>query len=980
MTIRIITRMVMIFVCTMLMTLCFILQESNAASAKSFPFYQDTLTETLTQSIAISDVAQIVTATTVITTNITVTSSVTEEIIVQPYDFSHATYNVETSSSVRPSPIDVKQQLGVWGGGGGGRRDLPNNCLAKHPGIVYYNKPVFVEDLMSLPSRTLQPPSPRSQLDENLPDICVCGFEKDATVNLSLVGPTKDVLLTTQTIAQPISGTNGNFIEGAYCIENNEISTFDFIPGDPLGKYEIVVESNGTTITHSLKLENVSSPYLYYSKRLTGYVLGNFSPNESIRVLLYDLTPEDETWLLSNDVTIQTDENGIALILNENLEAPVSVIRGNPTTDFFEVRMFFNFIAAFAMFNWDELRTLHSAPLSVANLYYHQGRFPDFFEDDPILLLGKAIELRPNFALAYYERGLAYIDDRKNAEAISDFSKAIELRPNFLEAYIARAETYRAEEQYVKALDNYALMIQNNPNPIGYYRRNWFPHSSVYSEILDAIEKANLFGSEIGLLYHLGNILIGLGNHVEAVNIFNKMIALDPNLPDGYYHRAHAQHELGEYVQVVDDLTEVIALDADFDIGYKGWGNIYTLRGLAYNALGQDAQAIADFERALRFTADPIHPMDNMRMHYVPSGVFPMGSLPTDKGAETVEQPQHIVYLGGYWIDKYEVTRQQYAKCVEKGICRLIASNEIDKSSYTDELPVINVTWQDAKIYCEWVGRRLPTEAEWEKAARGKDKRIFPWGSREPEMCNQRYAPNVNYNSDGPRYLYWINIDYACSAPSGAVDMAGNVWEWVADYFDEGYYAVSPYVNPQGPNADGRRVMRGGSWKTKNPNFLRTANRWGEAETYYSDSLGFRCALSDSQAAATINLSNTLPLTTSNNALTDTVTNLLSGFGAIKFCKEPEFNYITGQCTSSGNLISSPVKSVYASWIVPEQYIGSKFKREWYFNGQLFITGEDNNAYAHVEVEARDSLKEGTYTLKLFVENKLIQEDAFQIE
>lgn len=367
-------------------------------------------------------------------------------------------------------------------------------------------------------------------------------------------------------------------------------------------------------------------------------------------------------------------------------------------------------------------------------------------------------------------------------------------------------------------------------------------------------------------------------------------------------------------------------------------------------------------------------------MHYISSGEFAMGSLPTDRGAEEIEQPQHSVYLDGYWIDNHEVTRQQYGRCVEADVCRSIAGSEADGSYHTDNLPMINTTWNDAKTYCEWAGRRLPTEAEWEKAARGKDKRIFPWGNREPEMCNSGYEPNVNYNSSEPRQLYIEVVGYACSAPSGAIDMAGNVWEWVADYFDEGYYAISPYANPEGPSTGDRRVMRGGSWKNKNPNFLRTANRWGEAETYYSDSLGFRCALSDSQAAATISLSNTSPLTTSNNTLADTTTNPLSGFGPIKFCKEPEFNYITEQCTSSENLISGPAKSVYASWIVPEQYIGSKFKREWYFNGQLFITGEDSNAYAHVEVEARDSLKEGTYTIKLFVKNKLVQESAFQIE
>lgn len=367
-------------------------------------------------------------------------------------------------------------------------------------------------------------------------------------------------------------------------------------------------------------------------------------------------------------------------------------------------------------------------------------------------------------------------------------------------------------------------------------------------------------------------------------------------------------------------------------------------------------------------------------MHYISSGEFAMGSLPTDRGAEEIEQPQHSVYLDGYWIDNHEVTRQQYGRCVEADVCRSIAGSEADGSYHTDNLPMINTTWNDAKTYCEWAGRRLPTEAEWEKAARGKDKRIFPWGNREPEMCNSGYEPNVNYNSSEPRQLYIEVVGYACSAPSGAIDMAGNVWEWVADYFDEGYYAVSPYANPQGPNTGDRRVMRGGSWKNKNPNFLRTVNRWGEAETYYSDSLGFRCALSDGQVLATVNLSNTLPLTTSNNTLSDTGANTSSDFGPIKFCKESEFNFITEQCVSSQNLFGSDVEKIYINWMTPEKHMGTEFKLQWYFNDQLSSITEEDNTYTHIKFSTEDSTNVGVYSFRLFVENTMVQEGAFQIE
>ena len=196
---------------------------------------------------------------------------------------------------------------------------------------------------------------------------------------------------------------------------------------------------------------------------------------------------------------------------------------------------------------------------------------------------------------------------------------------------------------------------------------------------------------------------------------------------------------------------------------------------------------------------------DGMTMMYVPAGEFSMGS---NKGSSN-EQPIHIVYLDAYWIDQTEVTNAMYAKCVEAGKCippRLQGSYTRDSyygnSSFAD-YPVINVTWYDAQAYCGWRGDRLPTEAEWEKAAGWdddkKEPRIYPWG----DTINCSFA---NYRGkDGGCVGDTTSVDSYPSGVSfyGLFDMAGNVWEWVADWYGENYYSSSPSSNPQGPSSEG---------------------------------------------------------------------------------------------------------------------------------------------------------------------------------
>ena len=218
-----------------------------------------------------------------------------------------------------------------------------------------------------------------------------------------------------------------------------------------------------------------------------------------------------------------------------------------------------------------------------------------------------------------------------------------------------------------------------------------------------------------------------------------------------------------------------------------------------------------------------------MAMVFVAAGEFPMGSNDGDSD----EKPVHTVYLDAFWIDKYEVTNAQYKHCVAAAACKPWDLAVVSRWN-GDRQPVLGVDWEDARAYCQWVGGRLPTEAEWEKAARGTDGRTYPWG-------NDWDAGKLNSTGTGPGRTTDLGSYPGGASPYGALDMAGNVWEWVADWYDEGYYGRSPARNPTGPDSGTSRVLRGGSWG-KGSDFARCAYCSGLAPNGRSGSVGFRCA------------------------------------------------------------------------------------------------------------------------------------------
>ena len=230
-----------------------------------------------------------------------------------------------------------------------------------------------------------------------------------------------------------------------------------------------------------------------------------------------------------------------------------------------------------------------------------------------------------------------------------------------------------------------------------------------------------------------------------------------------------------------------------------------------------------------------ISPLDGMVMVFVPAGPFQMGYT----GGYADELPVHTVTLDAFWIDKTEVTIGLYDLCVQAGACqppRRRTSNAIDdyygNPKYAD-YPVINVSWIDAQSYCTWAGRRLPSEAEWEKAARGTDGRLHPWGNNAPEKNLASFGNNIEDISKTGSYP-----DGA--SPYGVLDMAGNVWEWTADWYGQDYYSQSPDRNPPGPESGTKRVLRGGSWHY-DASGIRSTYRLAKDPTFSSYEIGIRC-------------------------------------------------------------------------------------------------------------------------------------------
>ena len=230
--------------------------------------------------------------------------------------------------------------------------------------------------------------------------------------------------------------------------------------------------------------------------------------------------------------------------------------------------------------------------------------------------------------------------------------------------------------------------------------------------------------------------------------------------------------------------------------------------------------------------------LDGSQLIHIPSGDFLMGS-------GVGNAPQKTVTLDAYWIYKTEVTNKMYVQCVVTGNCA-VPAQEIGTPVYTNpdygDYPVVGVTWDMAANYCKWVQGQLPTEAQWEKAARGQDGGVYPWGNDNAGCDLLNYQGCLGHTSG-------VNDYPAGRSPYGLLDMAGNVFQWVNDFYEEHYYDSMPAQNPTGPSAGDSHVVRGSSFESEASQTL-SGVRHPASPAYHSRDLGFRCVVNQPKAIA----------------------------------------------------------------------------------------------------------------------------------
>jgi formylglycine-generating enzyme required for sulfatase activity len=327
---------------------------------------------------------------------------------------------------------------------------------------------------------------------------------------------------------------------------------------------------------------------------------------------------------------------------------------------------------------------------------------------------------------------------------------------------------------------------------------------------------------------------------------------------------------------------------------------------------------------------------DGMVMVYVPAGEFLMGAADSDSHAEKDEKPQHTVYLDAFWIDQTEVTNEQYNKCVQANMCVASSYANDDKVNGHNQ-PVVGVRRPNAQLYCQWAGRQLPTEAQWEKAARGTDGRIYPWGN-DPATCDYAVMDEGKGKGCGKGDSAWpVRSKPKGASPYGALDMAGNVWEWVADWWSQGYYSISPSRNPQGPSSGDNAVLRGGSWDN-GPANIRASYRSGYLtpdNVYYH--IGFRCALVPGESTVSVstgtptNIPAPVTPTMTPTAAPGIGSTRVSAIDGMVMVYVPAGEFLMGSTDSdkAANANEKPQHAVYldAFWIDSTEVTNAQYKK-----------------------------------------------------
>ena len=345
------------------------------------------------------------------------------------------------------------------------------------------------------------------------------------------------------------------------------------------------------------------------------------------------------------------------------------------------------------------------------------------------------------------------------------------------------------------------------------------------SRKLTTAEAGELLEREVGNLSHLGDIRFDV--RVELGRRRMPLSAVEALQPGDVIDLAKLAGE-GYDVRVHDHLFALVDIVVTEDLMACRIIELVVPEG------SQAAQALRESigtEAAEERSGEGLQEVAGMVG--IPGGAFTMGSQGEDSPRN--ECPAHTVYVSAFYIDAFPVTREDYRAFVQATGHRAPADWHDDSyPTGTGRHPVVNVSWEDAVAYAEWCGKRLPTEAEWEKAARGRDRRNYPWGDRFVDgRCNSNNAIGGTTPVD----------DFPLGrSPYGVWDMAGNAYEWCADYYEKDYYRRSPGADPRGPGEGEERVIRGGFYSETRPN-VRTTHRSSALQRDTRENIGFRLAL-----------------------------------------------------------------------------------------------------------------------------------------
>lgn len=400
----------------------------------------------------------------------------------------------------------------------------------------------------------------------------------------------------------------------------------------------------------------------------------------------------------------------------------------------------------------------------------------------------------------HYNKALEWHSKGDYARAIVELNQAIEAHSTFGEAYLLRAQAWEERGEYEFAFEDYSRVVEIDPkNATAYLKRSDLRYSK---EQYDG-----------------------------AIEDLTRVLQINPGEAGVYWLRGMAWAGKGEYDRAIEDYGNAIRRDPQDATAYQ-------LRGKALLAQQRHEAAWKDFRKACENGNQ-----ESCGDVVVPEGEFWMGcNESVDTECSDDEKPYHKVYLDAFTIDKTEVTVGAYEKCVNGGRCSSPETGHEQCNwgrSDRGNHPINCVDWTQAKSYCSWAGKRLPTEAEWEKAARGTDGGKYPWGNA---MASCHYAVmNDGGNGCGEDRTWPVGSKPTGASHYGALDMVGNVGEWVNDWYEEKYYASSPSQNPKGPSSGEYRVIRGGS-RNGYARIVRTSYRSNDGPTSRFSVVGFRCA------------------------------------------------------------------------------------------------------------------------------------------